>query len=248
MSYKDREGVILEYLREKRTASVEELCRELFVSEPTMRRDLRELCRTGKIVRTYGGASYRGEPGENLPTAYREREHSEQKTVIAKKSLELIDEGDTIMVDASSSADALLRLLAKKSSIVVITNSAKAPITLADTGVKLFVTGGELATGTYAYVGSHAESFLREFNADICFFSIRTLTADGALTDNAMAENAIRRIMLSRAKRKVLMMDSKKIGEACLNTLCSLEDIDTVVCESDVSDFCPALKGKFLLA
>ena len=247
MSYKDREGVILAYLREHKTARIEELCRELFVSEPTMRRDLRELYRAGKIVRTYGGATYRGEPFENLPTSYREREHSEEKTVIAKKCLELIRDGDTIMIDASSSADALLKLLSKKNSLVVITNNAKAPITLADTGAKVFVTGGELAAGTYAFVGSHAESFLRSFYADICFFSIRTLTAEGELTDNALAENAMRRIMLARAKRKVLMMDSQKVGEACLNTLCRLDEIDTVVCEKDIAAFCPALTGKLLL-
>ena len=246
MSYKDREGVILEYLREHRTATIDELCRELFVSEPTMRRDLRELGRSGKIVRTYGGATYRGEVFENLPTAYREREHSEEKTVIAKRCLELIEDGSTVMIDASSSADALLKLLAKKSSLVVITNNAKAPITLADTGVKIFVTGGELAPSTYAYVGSHAESFLRSFHADVCFFSIRTLTPEGELTDNAMAENVIRRVMLSHSKRRVLMMDSQKIGEACLNTLCDLSEIDAVVCERDVSDACPALKNKLI--
>ena len=240
MSYRDREEHILAYLRERKTASIQELCRELFVSEPTMRRDLAILNKQGKIVRTYGAAAIRSELCENLPQTYREREHSEEKILIAKKCLELIHDGDTVMVDASSTADALLQLLGSKASIVLITNNAKAPVTLFESSIKTFVTGGELSPSTYAYVGSYAENFLRAFNADICFFSIRRLTPDGLLTDNAVSENAIRKVMLARSKKKVLMMDSKKIGSPCINTLCTTEDIDLVVSEKDISALCPS--------
>ena len=247
MSYKDREERILEYLTKNKSASIGELCGVLFVSEPTMRRDLATLAQKGKVIRTYGGASFRGEPCENLPLSFREREHFEEKSAIGRKCLELIEDGDTVMVDASSTASALLSHIGSKNSIVVITNNAKAPEALSGTSVKTFVTGGELAPNTYAYVGSYAEDFLRSFNADICFFSIRTLTEDGLLTDNAVAENAIRRVMLSRSRKKVLMMDSQKIGMACINTLCSLDDVDVVVCERDISALCPAVLGKQII-
>ena len=247
MSFKEREISILDYLREHKEASVAELCHALFVSEPTMRRDLSTLNTEGKIIRTYGGAAYRNMPGENLPQAYREREHSDAKAVIGKKCLSLIRDGDTVMVDASSTALALLRVIEAKKSIVVITNSAKAPLALAESGVRTFVTGGELAANTYAYVGSHAEDFMRAYNADICFFSVRTLTEDGALTDNAIAENAVRKIMLARAKKKVLMLGSQKIGAPCISTLCTLDDVTHVVCECDISDRFPAaVREKFI--
>ena len=87
MSLKDREVLILEYLKERREATVEELCRALFVSEPTMRRDLAKLNESGKIIRTYGGAAFRNELGKNLPFEYREREHSDAKITIGKKCL-----------------------------------------------------------------------------------------------------------------------------------------------------------------
>lgn len=247
MSFKEREFSILEYLREKKEASVSELCSALFVSEPTMRRDLATLNASGKIVRTYGGASYRSEPGENLPQDYREREHSDAKNIIGKKSLDLISDGDVIMVDGSSTALALIRAIGdKKSSIVIVTNSAKAPIILAETKVKTFVTGGELAPNTYAYVGSYAEDFLRSFNADVCFFSVRTLTRDGSLTDNALAENSIRRVMMSQSRKSVLMLDSQKIGEPCINTLCTLREISYIVSESDISSNYPEYSEKFI--
>lgn len=247
MAFKERESAILEYLQEKKEATVAELCRAFFVSEPTMRRDLLALHGAGKILRTHGGAVYRGEPGENLPQLVREREHGSAKALIAKRCLSLIKDGDTVMLDASSTAFELLKLLSAKHSIVVITNSAGAAPALAETKVKAFVTGGELAKGTYALVGSQAEAFIRSFNADICFFSVRRLTKEGLLTDNAIAENAVRRAMLSRAKKSVLMLDSQKLGEPCMNTLCTLDEVTSVVSECDISGEFPAIyREKFL--
>ena len=246
MSFSDREGAILEYLRQHKEATVSELCHILYVSEPTMRRDLYTLSRAGKLIRTHGGAAYRSERGENLPHAFRERERASAKAIIGKRALSLVSDGDTVMVDASSTAAELLKLLGEKRDIAVVTNNAGAPMLLAETAVKTFVSGGELARGTYAYVGSHAEDFVRSFHADICFFSVRRLTADGELTDNAIAENAIRRVMLAKAKKKVLLLDGGKLGDACLNTLCTLDEIDAVVSEQDLAPLFPAYKEKFL--
>ncbi|MBQ8350947.1 MAG: DeoR/GlpR transcriptional regulator [Clostridia bacterium] len=246
MAHKDRESAILEYLQARGECSVGELCRALFVSEPTMRRDLGALNAAGKIIRTHGGAAPRSTPGENLPQAYREREQSEAKLAIGKRCLSLIRDGDTIMVDGSSTAQALLRVIGSKTSLVVVTNHAKAPELVGEGKVKLFVTGGEPAPNAYAYVGSHAEEFFRQFHADICFFSVRRLTSDGRLTDNALAENAVRRAMLAASGRRVLMLDSKKLGEPCMHTLCRLEEITHVVSERDISASFPAYREKFL--
>ncbi len=246
MSHNEREQFILEYLQKNGEAGVAELCRALFVSEPTMRRDLAALNNAGKIIRTHGGAAHRSIPGENLPQTYREREHSEAKLAIGKKCLSLINDGDTVMIDGSSTAQALLSVISEKKALVVITNSAKAAMLLDKSNVRLFVTGGEIATNTYAYVGSYAEDFLRSFNADVCFFSVRTLTPDGLLTDNAIAENAIRRVMLSRSKKSVLMLDSQKLGDPCMNTLCKIDDVSRVVSECDVSARFPHHREKFI--
>ena len=246
MATKERDEQLLEYLHRNGEATVAELSEALFVSRPTMRRMLSRLSGEGRLIRTYGGAALRGTMGENLPQEIREREHSEAKAVIGRRCLELVRDGDTVMVDGSSTALALLSLLPARKSVAVITNSAKAPLLLGEGGVRLFVTGGEPAPHTYAYVGSYAEDFLRSFHADVCFFSVRTLTLDGALTDNAIAENAMRRVMLASSRRAVLMLGSEKIGPPCLNTLCRLDAITHVVSERDISHLFPAYREKFL--
>jgi DeoR/GlpR family transcriptional regulator of sugar metabolism len=246
MNLRDRETRILNFLRERREGTVAEICRELYVSEPTVRRALATLAELGMAIRTHGGAIYKGEPGENLPLSFREREHSDAKAAIAAKCLELIKDGDTIMADASSSALALLRALPASKKLTVITNSAKAALILGDTSAKTFVTGGELAQESYAFVGGYAESFVRSFHADLCFFSVRTLTPSGELTDNAVAENAVRRAMLENSEKSILMLDSQKIAAPCLNTLATLDGIDLAVSECDISANFPKYKEKFI--
>ncbi len=246
MAFKERELLILEYLKEHKEASIAELCKALFVSEATMRRDLTRLHQAKKLIRTHGGAIYRNEPGVNLPQDFRERENAHAKIAIAQKCLSLINDGDTIMIDGSSTVLPLLRIIGAKKSLIIITNNAKAPVLLAESDAKVFIAGGELATNAYALVGSYTESSINSFNADLCFFSVSNLTYDGYLTDNSIAENIIRRAMISRAKRVVLMLDSHKIGEPCISNLCSLNEIDTIVCEKDISALFPEHKHKFI--
>ena len=150
------------------------------------------------------------------------------------------------MIDASSTGLQLIRLLSEKNSIIVITNSTKASFISAKTGVKIFVCGGETSKTSFGYIGSFAEEFIRKFNADICFFSVSALTFDGKLTDNSIAENQISKAMMECSKKSVLMLNSQKIGSIQRNTLCTLNNVDLVVSEKDISDKFPQYKEKFI--
>ncbi len=246
MSFKDRENSILEYLSQNRQATIEELCTKFFVSGPTIRRDLKALADAGKIIRTHGGASFNSLPWESTPQEQREKEFVLEKDVIAKKCLNLINDGDTVMIDASSTGLQLLKLLGAKSSIIVVTNSTKASLISAKSSVKVFATGGEASKISFGYIGSFAEEFIRKFNADVCFFSVSSLTPDGKLTDNSVSENQISKAMMECSKKSVLLLNSQKIGEPHLNTVCTLKDVDFVVSEKDLSPMFPSYKEKFI--
>lgn len=247
MSFKDRKDKILEYLSQNREVSVDDLCTKFFVSVPTIRRDLKALAEAGKIIRTHGGAFLSSFPGESIPQELREREFVEEKDIIAKKCLDLINDGDSIMIDASSTCLQLMKILSTKKSIVVITNSTKASFISSKTGVKTYVSGGEVSKTSFGYVGSIAEEVIRKFNADICFFSVCSLSPDGMLTNNSTSENQLCRVMLERSKKSVLLLNSQKLEESKkLNTLCMLKDVDCVVSEKDISDKFPEYKEKFI--
>ncbi|MBQ3588965.1 MAG: DeoR/GlpR transcriptional regulator [Clostridia bacterium] len=246
MAFKDRENGILEYLAENRQASVEELCAKFFVSAPTIRRDLKALEREGKIIRTHGGAYLHSLPGESIPQELREKEYVAEKDIIAKKCLDLIKDGDSIMIDASSTCFQLLNQLSTKNSIVVITTSTKAPFVSAKAGAKIYVSGGEVSKTSFSYIGSFAEEFIRKFNADICFFSVCALSPNGTLSNNSTSENQIGKIMLEQSKKAVLLLNSQKVIEPKLNTLCTIKDVDLVVSEKDISHLFPEHKEKFI--
>lgn len=236
MPLDDREADILKMLSYNENTSIKELSKKLFISEPTVRRDLTSLERKGKVIRTHGGVILKPLAlDENLPLYIREREHNDEKNLIAKKAVSLIKDGNLIMLDSSTSSLSIIPHLKDFKEIIVVTNSAKASVMLGEMKIKNYCTGGQLINNSLAFVGSHAEKYLKSFNADICFISVRTLTLDGNLTDNAVEENNIRKIMLSVSRKKALLLDTQKIGEPCIHNLCTVDDITDIVSEKKFS-------------
>ena len=232
----EREEKILALLEKEEEASVRRLSSLLFISEPTVRRDLCLLEKQGKLIRTHGGAVLRQEPlGRNLPLFRREKEDGEAKRVIAGKAVSLIRDGDVLMLDGSTTVLALLPHLAGRNNLV-ITSSARVAVTLASLRVRCFVCGGELMEDSLTFSGSYAEDFLRHFNADLCFFSVRAMSPDGILSDNAIEENNIRRTMMRQSRRSVLLLSAKKASlPPCANVLGDLSGIDTVISDSPIA-------------
>lgn len=237
MPFYEREERLLEALSEKESMSVSELAETLFISIPTARRDLKKLEAKGLIVRTFGGASIKKRPADaQVPFILREHEGGEAKVRIAAKAKSFVFDGATIMLDGSTSAYALIPYLSEFNDIIVIASSAKAAVVLGNMGIKTICTGGHMKENSYAFVGYEAERTVADYNADVVFFSCRGLSEDGVLTDRSIEENDLRRVMLSHAKKKVLLLDSGKIGKSYLNRLCSLSEIDELVTECDIPE------------
>ena len=91
-----------------------------------------------------------------------------------------------------------------------------------------------MITRSLCYVGEDAERTVRNYNADVLFFSCRGLAMDGRLTDTSVEENALRRCMLRQSAKRVLLCDSSKLGNVYLNNLCHLSEVDALICEKPV--------------
>ena len=96
-------------------------------------------------------------------------------------------------------------------------------------GIKTICTGGEMTLESFSYVGVDAEQILRQYNADVAFFSCRGVSEDGIITDNSILENSIRSIMIKNARKKYLLCDKNKFGQKYLHTLCHVNDLDGVI-------------------
>lgn len=237
MPFYDREEKILNILLEKETITIRELSEKLFVSIPTLRRDLVKLEEKGKIIRTHGGAQLvKKSADEKIPFFLREQEQNDAKSIMAKKAVEYVKDGDIIMLDGSTSAYNIIPLLADFRNLIVITSSAKSSFLLGKMGISNICTGGRMITRSLSYVGEEAERTAANYNADVVFFSCRGLSMDGKLTDNSIEENSLRRVMIRQAKKKIFLCDSSKIGKTCLNNLCHLSEVDEMICEEKVPE------------
>ena len=231
MSLYNRENQYIKLLAQK-SHSVKELSEKLFISEPTVRRDIillqnKELVTCKRGIVTLKTAS----PDQRIPLFIRHLEQNEEKQIIARKALEHIKDGYVIMLDASTTAFHLLPYLTEFKNILVITNGAKTALESASMGIRTICTGGEMTLESFSYVGPDAESTLSKYNADVAFFSCRGVSEDGLATDNSILENSMRKIMIKNSKKSYLLCDSSKLGKICLNTLCHTDEIEEVITE-----------------
>lgn len=98
----ERQEKILSLLSENVSISVNKLSKLLYVSQPTVRRDLSELERQKKVIRTHGGVVIRNAPDNEIPLLWREEQNNASKKKISEKAAEYIHNGDIIFMDASS--------------------------------------------------------------------------------------------------------------------------------------------------
>lgn len=232
----EREKQILEILIKEKAVSVKDLARALYISEPSVRRDLQSLERQNLIKRTHGGAVLEETAlsKNRIPFLIREYEQSSEKIRIAQKALHLIHDNDVIFLDASTSCYYLIPFLASKRNITVVTNGVKALSKLAEYDINTISTGGNLVNSCLALVGEEAYKTIETINADVAFFSCRGVSEDGYLTDISPEENNARKRMIKRAKRAYLLAASEKFGKTYFHNLCHKDEIDGII--SDVTD------------
>ena len=228
---KDREKQILEILLKQKNVSVRELAKILFISEPSVRRDLSSLERQNLIKRTHGGAVLEETvlSKNKIPFLIREYEQSSSKVLMAQNAIELINDNDVVFLDASTSCYYLIPFLSSKRNITVVTNGVKALMKLAEYDINAISTGGTLVNSCLALVGEEAYKTIESFNADIAFFSCRGLSDEGFLTDIAPEENNVRKRMIKNSRRAYLLCAAEKIGKKYFHNLCHKDELDGVI-------------------
>ena len=232
----ERLDKILAHLRVRQTATVRGLAQKLYASEATIRRDLNELEKRGLIKRLHGGAMLIDGTNHELPLVYREQQNVEAKRAIAAKAAQYLRDGQVIFMDASSTVMFLIPHLEAFKSLTIITNGMKTAQELRALNHKVYCTGGLLLHNSFAYVGEFAADFVRNFNADVCFFSSRGYTADGLISDASAEETHIRKVMLSRSRLHVFMADSSKLNHTYCYTLQT--EFASSCCRADSDGFC----------
>ena len=160
-----RKERIIGLLTENTTMSTSELSKRLYVSDATVRRDLGDLERAGRIHRVHGGAELVSGPGIQIPLTARDRENDTAKRNIAAKAIRFVHDGDTIFLDASSTCMRVVPLLSVRTGLTVVTNSPKAILELAGMHIRTISTGGLLLISTnLSKAGSEKREKVKEWD------------------------------------------------------------------------------------
>lgn len=228
----ERQKSILSYLQIHQSATVKELSAAVYASEASVRRDVARLETSGHVERIYGSILLAGHENAVIPVNVREGSNIPRKEIVAKMAAELIQDGDTVILDASTTTYRICRHILDRKHLNVITNNLRVCEALGTAeGIQVYCTGGTYNGSSNCFLGANAEAFLRKVHADKLFFSAQGISEDGVVTDVSEQEISMRRVMMQQSKEIYFLCDATKYGIRRPFTLCSHEDFSRILCD-----------------
>ena len=239
----ERQQKILDYLKENRKATTNELSELLGVSTTTIRTDLNQMDKEKLLTKTHGGAIYKDKTHDMTDLtsrAYlfhdRTLENKEAKEEIANEAIKLVSAHMCIFLDASSTAYTLGMKLSGFTELTVITNGINLALELKDIpGVTVILTGGIVTSASASIEGLLGADLLKKIHTDIAFVSARGFSVEDGLTDFSIYEADLKRICIKASSKTVALVDHTKFDTTSISSYASLDDINMVITDSGIS-------------
>lgn len=226
----ERHQQILETARSRGRVEVAGLARDLAVTPETVRRDLTALERRGVLRRVHGGAIPVERLGIEPGVADREGHAAGEKERIARAALNELPDGGSVILDAGTTTVRLAELLPTDRELTVVTHSIPvASILVSRPNLTLHLLGGIVRGRTLAAVGAWTKTQVSEIYADVAFMGTNSISVERGLTTPDLAEAAVKRALMSAARRVVVLADHTKFGRDDFALVAPLSDVDTVI-------------------
>lgn len=229
MSISKRQKQLLDLLEERGFLTVDSMAELTFTSQSSIRRDLSTLHNLSLIKRTHGGASLLREINQAVPLNSRMTQNIAEKRRIAKLASTLLEDGQSVMLDGSSTAGFLIPHIAKHREMIIFTNNMLTATNAVNYGIPTHCIGGFSVNQSAVLSGAEAYRAVEKLSPDILFFSSKSLDKNGIISDPIPEENYIRSIMIENARKKVFLCDSGKFNTRSLYKLTSVDNIDACV-------------------
>lgn len=228
----ERHRRILQLVSSQTTVRTAEVARALNVTEETVRRDFEKLELDGQLTRTHGGA-LRGEGARrDLPFTSREPMNVAEKRLIAQRALDFIEPGNTILLDASSTALELARQLPDQ-PLTVVTNALKVAIELVDRQeMQVVMIGGTVNSRSLSAGGPLVDSALDFYNIEKAFISCRGVDPQRGLSESNDEHARLKRRIITLAERTYLLADHTKLPLRSNFFFANLGEIDVLITDS----------------
>lgn len=230
----ERRNEILMKLQAERRVVVSELSQLYDVSEETIRRDLEKLVNEGVAIKSYGGAVINENANLEVPFNIRKNYNVIGKQKIAEQIAAMVKDGESLMLDASSTAVYIAKALKEKKNLTVITNSIEIIVELMDMSEwKVLSTGGLSREGSFALVGPQTDKMLKSYHVDKAVISCKGFDLESGITDSDELHANNKITMLGAAGKKILAVDKSKFDKTAFTAIGALDDITTVVTDEE---------------
>lgn len=240
-----RRNKMREFIESERIVTMKQLAILLpDVSLMTLHRDLDYLQDLGVVEKVRGGARLKGGQGSGpgLPYCSRMRENAEAKDTIAKKALHLLEGSESLLLDAGTTALALARQLPNTDLKVVAMGLYVALELSRKDQIILTVCGGRFNPANYMLLGTAAMDTLRGMNIDLAFLGASGYSEEAGFTCSFENEAIFKRLILERARKCVVLMDSSKAGHVLPFTFATADRVDAVVTELEPKAYSGTLR------
>ncbi|MDO5721816.1 MAG: DeoR/GlpR family DNA-binding transcription regulator [Actinomycetaceae bacterium] len=226
---------IIDAVMEEGAMRIEDIAQRLEVSPVTVYRDLQALEDTGIMERIKGKVRMRASSTAELPPQIRRTRSPEEKARVAGAAAKLINPGDAIIIDDSSTLLPLLPQLKTITPLTIITNSLTVADTIRDWGEhELVVIGGRYQRWAHAFYGTLAVSQVKEIRADMCLMSDAAVWA-GATYNPMDYVIDMKRAMISQATSRTLLLDSSKFARHAWQKTAPLSSFETIIVDATVT-------------
>lgn len=226
VSYKD---LIEHILVRNGRVSVNELADKLHVSRETIRRRLNELEAQGIARRVHGGAVLADQPTGQHIFKTRLLDNFEGKQRIGEAAAKMVNDGDTICMDSSTTCLCLARHLADK-SVTIITNSIQILLEgLQQPNLNVISTGGIVRPVELDFYGEYAEQSVAWFCAQKTFFSATCFDLTTGATSSLEVEARLQRAMIKNTETAVFLCDHTKFGKTGYNKVAGIDEISCLI-------------------
>lgn len=237
MLIEERRQHILSIAHSEGRVRVRDLSKALGISQITIRKDLDYLQMKGLLQRSHGGA-LPVQPGALFDPSLKEKEtkHHAEKERIGAAAVQMVQEGQCVMLDSGTTTTAIAYALKRKSQLTVITNAVNIAAELTKTDFEVILTGGILRQNSFSLVGPLAEDMLAEMHADILFLGVDGFDVEIGLTTPNLLEARVNRAMVNASTKVVAVCDSTKFNRRSLCRIVSVAGIHHVITDSGIPE------------
>ena len=237
-----RQLQLLEEVRQRQSASVEQLADTLGVTLQTVRRDVQRLAEQGLVMRFHGGVRMPNSTVENLAHTQRETLHAEGKARIARAVAAQVPHGCSLILNIGTTTEAIARALLHHRGLRVLTNNLNvAAILSGNPDCEVIVAGGVVRPRDRGIVGEAAVDFIRQFRVDIALIGISGIESDGTLRDFDYREVKVAQTIIEHAREVWLAADHSKFNRPAMVQLATLAQIDRLFTDAPPPEPFPAL-------